>query len=55
MDKYTRTLEVAKRILELTPPWEREDLTAADVAKVINADPIGTIEHLVGLIEDLQA
>ena len=55
MNKYTRTLEVAKRILGLADPWERDDLTPADVAKVINADPIGVIEQLVGMIENLQA
>lgn len=55
MDKYTRRLEIAKRILELYEPWEREDLTPADVAKVIQADPLGVMEHLVDTIEHLHA
>ena len=55
MDKNTRILEIATRILELYEPWEREDLTPAEVARVIKADPIGVMEQLVDTIEHLHA
>ena len=55
MDKHERLQEVAKRILNIADPWERDDLTPADVVRVIKSDPIGVIEHLLSTIEDLQA
>jgi len=55
MNDRVKLNELAKRLYDLFDPWDRLDMTPADFAKVIQADPLGTIEHLLDTIDELRA
>ena len=44
--------EIAKRIFELIPPWDRDDMTETDVENEIIKDPIATIKYLLDYIDN---
>ena len=49
-----KTIELARKIYEYTPPWDREN-TVEEIANIIDTDPGAIISYLVDIIEDLSA
>ena len=53
--KQEQLMNIANRLYDLADPWERDDMTPNDFAKVVKDDPLAVIGHLLDIIEDLQA
>ena len=55
MNKRERELKVAQKLYDFADPWERDDMTVNDFAKVIHENAPEVIEHLLEVIADLMA
>lgn len=53
--KRERELRAAQKLYDFSDPWERDDMTVADFAKVIHENAPEVIEHLLEVIADLMA
>ena len=49
-----RTEEIAKRVMELVDPWDRENDTIETTVRAIKENPEAVIEFLLDIIDDLQ-
>lgn len=54
MDK-NKVMDLAKRIFELSDPWDIDYATVEEIAEDIENDPLATIDYILGILEDLQA
>ena len=55
MNKRERELRAAQKLYDYSDPWERDDMTVDDFAKVIHENAPEVIEHLLEVIADLTA
>ena len=55
MTERERELKAAQKLYDYSDPWERDDMTVDDFAKVIHENAPEVIEHLLEVIADLTA